>query len=37
LIWAIAAVSVVGFLLCAALTRLMEDPYRRTAAAVAAA
>lgn len=37
LIWAIAAIGVTGFLVCAVLSRLMEPPYRRTVAAVSTA
>lgn len=37
LIWALAAVAVTGFLLCAVLSRLMEPPYRRTVAALSTA
>lgn len=37
LIWAIAATAPVGFLVCSALCRLLEGPYRRTVAMVAAA
>jgi MFS family permease len=36
LMWAIAATAPAGFLVCAALSRLLEGPYRRTVAAVAA-
>ncbi len=37
LIWAIVAVTIAGLLLCAALARSMEAPYRRTVAAVSTA
>jgi MFS family permease len=34
LIWAIVAVTLTGLLLCAALSRFMEGPYRRTVAVI---
>lgn len=37
LIWALAAVAVTGFLICAVVSRLMEAAFRRTVAAVSTA